>query len=57
MKTRWYPKNVKPVREGWYEAKCCNGFMQCGGLHLWRDNHWFFYEYPCENLPWRGLKK
>ena len=63
-KTEWFPAHVKPVREGWYEVKECDGFLQCGGLHYWAWCLGWLLDDPngrwaksVQNLPWRGLKE
>jgi hypothetical protein len=55
--TPWYPANIKPVREGWYEVSCSYKNV-CGGMHYWNGKRW---EVPPWGetfaAPWRGVKK
>ena len=49
MVTDWYPADVKPVRNGWYEVKIK------GRIHrkYFDGNEWLNLDKP---YPWRGLK-
>lgn len=60
MTTSWYPPDVKPVREGWYEVQGCRFEGICGGRHYWHGNGWSMTPYDriyIPNYPWRGVKK
>ena len=56
-KTAWYPKNIKPVRTGWYEVQGCSWYIVCTGRHYWDGERWAFLgsSIPVPALPWRGL--
>ena len=49
MVTDWYPADVKPVRNGWYEVKIK------GRIHrkYFIEGEWLNMDKP---YPWRGLK-
>jgi len=53
--TRWYPPDIKPVRKGWYECKCCNR------RYFWSEESWDNTDnngWPTkQNIEWRGLTK
>jgi hypothetical protein len=55
--TPWYPGNIKPVREGWYEVRC--EFKNvCGGMHYWNGKWWDVPPFgETFARPWRGVKK
>jgi hypothetical protein len=63
-KTVWYPPDIKPVRDGWYECLT----HRLGGFLLvkryWCKNEWYYNEYPIggcwyrclhQDHQWRGL--
>jgi hypothetical protein len=50
--TPWYPANIKPVREGWYEVRCKFKNV-CGGMHYWNGKSWG----ETFAAPWRGVRK
>ena len=53
--TGWYKPSQKPVRNGYYECKCC------GYKFYWDGKNWFsrvFYGEVTEiREGWRGVKK
>ena len=66
-KTNWFPRDIRPVRSGWYE--CLHlGFVDaifqyyCHPSRSWRPNEFFFYPlrtdiHYASPFMWRGLTK
>lgn len=52
--TDWYKPSQKPVRNGFYQCKCCNQYFYWDGKH-WNDEYW--REYVKINEGWRGVAK
>jgi hypothetical protein len=57
-KTRWFPRDVHPVRNGLYEciARIAGGAVVNWGLLPW-DGNGFLVPIPMNVLHWRGLTK
>lgn len=56
-KTRWYPRHVKPVRDGFYE---CHVRLMGGANTLWMlewDGVGFLVPIPMTVYRWRGQTK
>ncbi len=53
--TEWYRPEQKPVRQGYYECRCCNFKF------YWDGKHWSSNRYTKDSVQmssgWRGLLK
>ncbi len=66
-RTDWFPGDVKPVREGWYERAYRGYGIAPVQMCYWTGVRWSAgqgeaYDIPVfssmyQNLPWRGLMK
>ena len=51
--TPWFPPEIKPVRKGWYECRCCTDTF------YWTGERWLMMPgggfSSIQNISWRGL--